>query len=215
MCVPILPVCLLICISRMLNTTPRTIRIVVGLTGTIGSGKGAVVDRLVGRHGFVHYSARNFLLGELRRRKELISDRLAMSNVANSLRAEHGSAYIVETLFMRALSSPSERVIIESIRDPLEIEALKRLGKSNFVLLAVDAKIHTRYVRVKARKSETDQVSFDEFVFQEKLEMDNVEPGKQNLRKCIQAADHQLCNDGSLFDLNKSVDGFVGRYFGN
>ena len=104
---------------------------------------------------------------------------------------------------------------IKNSRDPLEIEALKRLGKSNFVLLAVDAKIHTRYVRVKARKSETDQVSFDEFVFQEKLEMDNVEPGKQNLRKCIQAADHQLCNDGSLFDLNKSVDGFVGRYFGN
>jgi dephospho-CoA kinase len=35
---------------------------IIGITGTIGAGKGTVVEYLVGQKGFDHYSVRSFLI---------------------------------------------------------------------------------------------------------------------------------------------------------
>ena len=43
-------------------------RLIVGITGTLGAGKGAVVDHLTSKHGFLHFSARAFLTEEVRAR---------------------------------------------------------------------------------------------------------------------------------------------------
>ncbi|HEX3095769.1 MAG TPA: AAA family ATPase, partial [Patescibacteria group bacterium] len=42
--------------------------IIIGITGTAGSGKGTVVEYLVSKYGFKHYSARGFITEELVRR---------------------------------------------------------------------------------------------------------------------------------------------------
>ena len=34
---------------------------IIGITGTMGAGKGTVVEYLVAKHGFKHYSARSVL----------------------------------------------------------------------------------------------------------------------------------------------------------
>ena len=35
---------------------------IIGITGTIGAGKGTIVDYLVKQKNFKHYSVRNFLI---------------------------------------------------------------------------------------------------------------------------------------------------------
>ena len=42
--------------------------ITIGITGTLGAGKGTIVDYLVKNRGFVHYSVRAFITEEIKRR---------------------------------------------------------------------------------------------------------------------------------------------------
>lgn len=175
---------------------------IIGITGTIGAGKGTVVDYLKLK-GFQHYSARSLLLAELTKRG-LENDRNAMRPLANELRQIHGPAYIAQTLFQEAETAGSHAVI-ESLRTVGEIEALKELS-SSFILLAVDAHPKTRHERVLKRGSETDNVSFEEFIEHELLESEGKDAWAQNLPACIELADVVITNDGALEDLHKAID---------
>lgn len=174
---------------------------IIGITGTLGAGKGTVVDFLK-KKGFSHYSVRDFLTEEIRRRG-LEVNRDNMILVANDLRAKYGASHIAEKLYNKAALA-SRDVVIESLRCPGEVEALR--GKDGFVLWAVDADIETRYSRITERKSSTDNVSFQDFARQEGLEMENRDPLKQNLKVCIEMADHVFRNDWTIAELHGKVE---------
>ncbi|MEI6574882.1 MAG: AAA family ATPase [Bacteroidota bacterium] len=171
--------------------------IIIGITGTLGAGKGTLVEYLMEHKGFAHYSVRSFLTEEINKRA-LPLDRDSMVLVANELRASFHPGYIAEQLFEQARQS-GKNCIIESIRTPGEAELLK--SKGNFFLLAVDANAEVRYERIRNRNSETDQVSLETFIENEAREMDSVDPNKQNIRKCIQMADFTLTNNSSTTEL--------------
>ena len=173
---------------------------VIGITGTLGAGKGTIVKYLLGQ-GFKHYSVRVFLTEEILRRG-LEVNRENMVAIANELRERFGSSYIVEKLYERAEREGGD-CVIESVRCPGEVEALKK--KKGFVLFAVDADVETRYARVVERGSETDGVSFNDFVAQEQREMMSNDPNKQNLKRCIEMADYVFKNDWTVEDLYRRV----------
>lgn len=170
---------------------------IIGITGTIGSGKGTIVEYLLKEKGFKHYSARAFITEEIEKRG-LPVNRDSMVLVGNDLRAIHGPAYVIEALYERALAMGGDSVI-ESIRTAGEVEAMR--DKEGFCLLAVDADARTRYDRISKRGTSTDSISFEEFAAQEEREMSSDDPGKQNLGECIRLADYALRNDGTFDDL--------------
>lgn len=176
--------------------------ITIGITGTLGAGKGTIVDYLVQNKGFVHYSVRSFITEEIKRRNMPVN-RDSMTEVGNDLRAQHSPSYIVEQLYAQAQASGCN-CIIESVRTPGEIAALR--GKSNFYLFAVDADPKVRYERAVLRGSETDHVSYETFIANEQREMTSDDPNKQNLRVCIEQADFRFDNGGSIEDLHKQVE---------
>ena len=171
--------------------------IVIGITGTLGAGKGTIVEYLAEKEGFVHFSVRAFLLDEIRRRG-LPENRDSMFVLANELRALYGPSYVTDQLFERAVAEGRD-CVIESIRTPGEIDSLRNKGR--FILLAVDAHPLIRYNRIKERRSETDQVTFSTFEENEKREMDTDDPNRQNLKKCISMADFVFQNNGTREDL--------------
>jgi len=172
---------------------------VIGITGTLGAGKGTVV-KFLKKKGFKHYSVRAFLTEEILRRGMEVN-RPNMVLVANDLRERFGASYIVEELYKRAVRDGGDAVI-ESVRCPGEVEALKK--KEGFVLFAVDADVEVRYRRIVERGSETDKVSFDRFVADEQREMSN-DPNKGNLKKCVEMADYVFKNDWTIEDLYRRV----------
>jgi len=123
--------------------------------------------------------------------------------VANDLRAKHHPSYIVEQLYQQAKTS-GRNTIIESIRVVGEAEALK--GKENFTLFAIDAEPNIRYERIVLRGSETDKISYEEFIANEEREMNNTDPNKQNIAKCMEMADHVFTNNGTFEELHKQLE---------
>lgn len=176
--------------------------IIIGITGTLGAGKGTIVEYLVNHKGFRHFSVREFLIEEIKKRK-LEINRDTMSWIANHLRKKYSSAYIIEQLFNKALQC-KKNSIIESVRSIGEVEFLR--SKDNFYLFAIDAESKIRYERIQLRNSETDKVDFETFLSNEKQEMQSADPNKQNLSKCIQMADFVLQNNGNIAELNQQIE---------
>jgi len=175
--------------------------IIIGITGTIGAGKGTIVEYLVKNNGFNHYSVRGFITEEiLKRNLEVNRDNMVV--VANDLRKGHTSSYIALQLFEQAKES-GKNCVIESLRTIGEVEALKSKGK--FYLFAVDADSRIRYNRIVLRKSETDDISYETFVENEQRELSSNDPNKQNLSACIKMADYIFYNNGSLEELYKKL----------
>ncbi len=181
--------------------------VIIGITGTLGAGKGTVVEYLLEKHAFCHYPVRDFLRAELERRHMPVN-RDTLTAIANSLRAKHGPSYVIEELFREACRQGAHAVI-ESIRTPGEIDALSR--HPAFHLLAVDADPRIRYQRIRKRNSETDQISYQEFLSNEEREMHTGDPSKQNLSACIERADHIIFNNGDLLQLREQTEVFLEK----
>jgi dephospho-CoA kinase len=179
--------------------------IIIGITGTIGAGKGTLVEYLVQKKNFVHYSVRGFLIAEITKRN-LPVNRDAMVSVANELREKNSPSYIIDCLFEQAKQS-GKNAVIESIRSVGEVESLRK--QKGFLLLAVDADPKIRYERIVKRKSETDHVSYEEFIANEQREMTSSDPNKQNLSRCISMADHTLCNNFSINELYNELEEII------
>ncbi len=175
---------------------------IIGITGTLGAGKGTVVDYLVNNLGFKHYSVRSFLIDEITK-NGLPVNRDTMTVEANKLRANHSPAYIIEQLYNKAVEDGGN-AIIESIRTPGEVDFLKKQGE--FYLIAVDADPKIRYDRIALRASETDYISYDTFIANEKREFTTSDSNKQNLSRCIEMADFVLQNNGNISELHKQLE---------
>lgn len=179
--------------------------IIIGITGTIGAGKGTIVDYIVEKHGFKHLSVRQFLIDIILERG-LSPNRDSMVSVANELRAAHEPSYITDRLYDKALES-GQNCIIESIRTPGEIISLRK--KENFYLFAVDAEPKKRYDRIVIRNSETDNINFETFLANEEREMKSENPNHQNLSKCIQMANYVFANNKTIEDLQNEIEAIL------
>jgi dephospho-CoA kinase len=175
--------------------------LIIGITGTIGAGKGTIVEYLK-QKGFNHYSVRAYITEEIVKRG-LAVNRDNMVIAGNDLRAKNSPSYIVEQLYEKARKE-GKNCIIESVRTIGEVEGLKKKGK--FFLFAVDAEPKTRYERIVKRGSETDKITFDVFLENEKREMNGTDPNKQNIGACMKMADHLFQNNGTIKELYNKVE---------
>lgn len=174
---------------------------IIGITGTDGAGKGTVVEYLVQEKGFTHYSARALISEEILRRG-LEVDRDTLRTVGNSMRSVD-RAVLVNTYTVRMKEEGVENAIIESIRATWEVDALHEKGG---VLIAVDADQEVRYERITVRGSSTDTVSYERFVQQEELEMNDSDPHGMQKAKVMEMADYTITNNGTREELHAQVE---------
>ena len=173
---------------------------IIGLTGENCSGKGVVADYLQ-KKSFYFYSLSDVIREELASKGEEIT-RDALIKTGNDLRQKYGpSVLAVKTA---AKLQADKNYVIDSIRNPAEVEELKKLTR--FVLLKVMASPENRFERMKERKREGDPETLDEFLRIEKLEASNHDGAKQQVTACMKLADKTIVNDDQPEILYKKAD---------
>ena len=170
---------------------------IIGLTGTNAAGKGEAADYLAKR-GYAYFSLSDVIRDVLQRQGEEIT-RDNLIKTGNALREKSG-ADILARLIMKIVRG---KAVIDSIRNPKEIEYLKK--QRHFILLAIDAPLKIRFERAQARGRNESATSFQEFAAKEQEEMTHNEKGQQ-LMNCMAMADFTIQNDATLAEFHKKLE---------
>jgi dCMP deaminase len=176
----------------------------IGLTGRNASGKGEVAEYLK-RKSFYYYSLSDVIRDEIRRRgMEPTRERLI--EVGNELRTQYGPEVLAERVL--ALIEDDKHYVIDSIRNPAEVEAFR--AAKHFKLIRIEAPVEIRFQRIVTRKRESDPQTLAAFIELENREAQG-SVNSQNLLKVEAMADYSLINDGPLAKLYPQIDELLVR----
>jgi dCMP deaminase len=173
---------------------------IIGLTGKNGSGKTAVCEYLQSR-GFEYRSLSDEIRDEIRSRG-LEINRGILIEVGNELREKLGPGILAE----RILNNLGEdrNYVIDSIRNPHEVEVLRR--RPDFTLLALEAEGTIRFERSRKRGRENAAQTILQFIEEESRELDSNNPANQQLQTTQAKADLVITNNGTLEELHQRLD---------
>lgn len=176
----------------------------IGIVGALGAGKGTVVEYLT-THGFRHYSASGYLKEQVLLAGEE-PNRDSYSALASKIRTDN-PAGLAKILYERYQTDGQGDAVIESLHDVGEVEFIHQMGG---VILGLDADMELRYERARARNSEKDQVTFDEF--KAHIEREENGGGQHNIRAALAMADHTIVNNGSIEELHAQIEDFLAKF---
>jgi dCMP deaminase len=171
----------------------------VGVAGPNAAGKGEVV-RLLERRSFYRASLSDVIRADLAR-DALEPTRENMIERGRKLRERFGPAVLAERV-QHALPADRNHVI-DSIRHPAEVEALRAGGE--FLLLWVDADARFRFERSRARGRGGDATDFAAFQALEARELGSDDQSAQQLLAVRELADLVVRNDGDLAQLEAQL----------
>lgn len=176
---------------------------IIGLTGTNASGKTTILEYLISKQ-FEAYSLSDLLREELHQ-TNTEPTRENLIRIGNQLREQFGASILADRIKSKI---QSKNAIIDSIRNPAEIDSLRELN--NFYLLSIDAPVMLRYQRAKARNRAEHLDTLENFIDWENQEKSQ-NLNHQNIAACIELADYKVWNTGSYEDLRKNVDGILAQ----
>ena len=115
--------------------------------------------------------------------------------------------HILALLGIEYLPRDKDLIIIQGIRNPGEIDYLKKKFGEKFVLVAVDAPQQMRFERVKNDGHYNDPKVFEEFVVLDERDQGMNEPEfGQQVKKCMEQANATIVNDGTVEQLKQKID---------
>ena len=177
---------------------------IIGLTGANASGKGEAASYLKSK-GFEYYSLSDILREEAGRRK-VEPSRENLIKLGNELRKEKGASVLAD-LAVKKIKDKKD-CAIDSIRNPFEISALRKL--KGFTLIGIDAPIEIRFRRAAERKRPGDPETIEDFIEKEKKE--NMQSStNQQLKNCLKSADILIANNSSLESFHKKIDEAIAK----
>ena len=173
----------------------------IGLTGRIAAGKGQVAEYLKAK-GFEYYTISQMVREEAAKIKIPIT-RESLQDVGNLIRKHEGIGGWIKRIIK--IIDLKKNYVIDGIRNPGEIEELKRI--KNFFLISVDAPQKIRFERVLSRGKESDPKTWEEFVKADLRDFgESEEKSGQQVGKCMAMADFHLINDSTIEEFNKEIE---------
>lgn len=178
---------------------------VIGLTGTMGSGKNTIKQLIMHKFNCYHVTLSDVIRGEIEKRRGIF-DRTALQDMGNEMRKKYGT-HILAMLAVEYLPRDKELMIIDGIRNPGEAEYLKKRFGADFALVAVDAPIELRFERTKSRNDLKDPKTIEEFAELDRRDKGEGEPPHgQQVGACTAIADFKIENNGTPEQLEQQVN---------
>ncbi|MCX6819810.1 MAG: AAA family ATPase [Candidatus Adlerbacteria bacterium] len=174
---------------------------IIGITGTLGAGKGTAVEYLKTK-GFVDFSSSG-ILKEILAEKGLPATRKNLSELADELMKQHQGG-VLSISHERAQKNGLENYILEAIHRVDEANYVKSIGG---IVWGVDADIELRFERITKRKEgEKDNVTFEQFLADSKREDEGGTGTGPNIRAVLAISDHVFHSNGSKEELYVEVE---------
>lgn len=174
---------------------------IIGVAGTLGSGKGTVVEYLKSK-GYTHYSSSDTLKRILTERGHPL-DREHMSHLAEELLTAHEGGVLGINL-EQAEKDGAQNAVLEAIHRVSEADFVRSKGGK---IWGVDADVEIRFQRSVARKEgEKDAVTHERFMESIAREEEGKRDLSSNIRAVLNNADVLLMNNGTKHDLDKEIE---------
>lgn len=177
-------------------------KIIIGLTGSMGSGKGEVT-RVLQAKGFEYISLSSMVREEARRRG-VPEERERLMEVGNSMRAEGGTGVLAKKALEKIMSSSSDLWVVDGIRNPAEIDVLKASGLAHIV--GVEANRDLLVSRILSRARPGDAIAEAAIIAKLDREWGVGEPDDgQQVGRCMEKTDVTIVNEGTLAELDQKI----------
>ena len=176
---------------------------ILAVVGPIAAGKGTIIG-ILKKMGFESSSTSDRIREEIKRRGLEVT-RNSLTEVSNDLRSRFGDDILSRRTAEYLEKAGSDFFVIDSIRNPQEIEFFKT--KYNMKVIAITADQKLRYKRFIERKTNSEPMSFERF-----CEIDNKELNgsrgahSQRVSDCMKIADVTVDNSGSVEGLTRQVE---------
>ncbi len=174
---------------------------IIGLTGSMGCGKGEIVN-ILQKKGF-EYITLSSMVREEARRRGIPEEREKLMEVGNSMRATGGAGILSKKALQKIKASGHDKWVVDGIRNPAEIDELKSSGNAYIVGVSADRNLLVE--RIVKRARESDSKTREDILKKIEREWGKDEPPDgQQVGKCMEKADHVIENNGTLDDLSKN-----------
>jgi len=184
---------------------------IIGITGPIASGKNSVAKILSKKLNYKIVNLSEIVEEEIKRRN-LPLKRENYQKIGNEMRKKYGSDILVKMAVTRL---NRKNGIINGIRNPGEIEYLKKRFGNNFILILVNASDdfdisrNVRFERLLKRAGPNDPKTWKEFLEIDEKDLGLGEPEYgQRVAECMEMANEIIINNSSMHELEKKVERF-------
>lgn len=171
---------------------------ILGLTGTMGSGKGEVVKYLKSK-GFEHYVYSD-ILREIAKNRNIEQTRANLQKLGTDIKRESRNKGILSKKLLKKIKT--DNAVVDGIRNRDEIIELK---KEKAHIIAITAPQKLRFQRLRKRNRPGDPTTFNEFKRLDNLENRGKSKG-QEINKCLKMADSIINNNSTLEKLKEQAD---------
>jgi dephospho-CoA kinase len=177
---------------------------IIGITGFLAAGKEEVSRILIEKYGFKKLGFGDAVREETAKQGIAIT-RENLQKIGDEMRIKYGGNYWLNRLLEKAGKDVEKDYVFEGIRNPSEIEALKKI--KDFFLIGIDAPFETRAARTmhKQRNRKEDEVTLEEFRVLDENDKQGQSGLGQQTQKCFNQADYKIMNDGALEKLEIKV----------
>jgi dephospho-CoA kinase len=185
--------------------TPMKERIILGVAGMPGAGKGTVRE-IFQKMGYTVVVMGDEVREEAKRRKvKPTPENLGM--IMLKLREEEGPAAVAKRCIPK-MEEVKEKVVVEGIRSLHEVAEFKK-HFPNFTLIAIHASPETRFRRLFRRKRSDDPKRWETFRERDLREL------KVGIGAAIATADQIIVNEGSKVQLKRKTRKVLKEVLGN
>jgi dephospho-CoA kinase len=177
-------------------------RLILGLVGRRGAGKGSVARLLDERYGarVVRFSA---ILEDILTRLSIEKTRAHFVTLSETLRHAFGEDILQRALLHEISEDTHNIIVLDGVRRIDDLSSLQT--QKNFHLLSIESSLELRYARMKQRSEKVGeaQMSLEEF---ETLEQ---APTERTIAEVEQLAWRRIQNNGTLEQLTEQLDGVL------
>ena len=165
-------------------------KLLVGLVGLQGCGKGTLADILVKQNGagYFRFSA---VMSDILNRLLIERNRDNFIKLSIGLRQTFGEDVFSYPLETAALNAPQDIVVIDGIRRPEDLVGLEAIPNFHLVAIEADAKLRFERMKMRGEKATEANMTWEKFLEDEQAETERTIPF------AMTRATHRISNNGT------------------